>query len=333
VVVYAEQGIYAGWPANHGAWQWDDELLVGFMRGAFKEKSMHCIEEPYELMQARSLDGGETWSVEPTGIPVETENLIAARAPAGFSLRDSIIRVRGVYDHGGDYVLPEGCFFASEDRGKSWAGPYAFVGLEEEFAEPQQCTARTRVLLQDDDQLVFLSRADRRMWGTDETFLAVHYDGRFYPRGIVCSDRARAVMPAVAAVDGRIVAVCRRRSHERKDGGWVEAFGSDDAGRNWKPLAEVGRTGLHNGNPPALAVSEGKLVCCYANRSNGEVIARTSEDRGESWSLPTVLRKTIFTDIGYPQLFLRGDGALVCVYYFADQERSQQYIAATIFTP
>lgn len=35
--VYAEHGMYAGWPANHGAWQWGDEFLVGFMRGPYKK--------------------------------------------------------------------------------------------------------------------------------------------------------------------------------------------------------------------------------------------------------------------------------------------------------
>ena len=30
VVVYQEEGRFGGWPANHGAWSWDDEIVVGF---------------------------------------------------------------------------------------------------------------------------------------------------------------------------------------------------------------------------------------------------------------------------------------------------------------
>ena len=33
VVVYREEGRFAGWPANHGIWAWGDEILVGFSRG------------------------------------------------------------------------------------------------------------------------------------------------------------------------------------------------------------------------------------------------------------------------------------------------------------
>ena len=37
VVVYQEEGKFAGWPANNGAWIFDgDELLVGFTRGIYE---------------------------------------------------------------------------------------------------------------------------------------------------------------------------------------------------------------------------------------------------------------------------------------------------------
>ena len=39
VVVYQEEGKFAGWPANNGAWIFEgDELLVGFTRGEYKLK-------------------------------------------------------------------------------------------------------------------------------------------------------------------------------------------------------------------------------------------------------------------------------------------------------
>ena len=30
VIIYKEAGRYGGWPANHGLWQWGDEMVVGF---------------------------------------------------------------------------------------------------------------------------------------------------------------------------------------------------------------------------------------------------------------------------------------------------------------
>ena len=33
VIVYRESGRFTGWPANNGAWIWDNEILVGFVLG------------------------------------------------------------------------------------------------------------------------------------------------------------------------------------------------------------------------------------------------------------------------------------------------------------
>jgi hypothetical protein len=321
-IVYADPGMYAGWPANHGAWQWGDEFLVGFLRGPFKRKSIHDIGEPFELMQARSRDGGRSWQAEPAAIPVDT----AGMPTTPWCIEDSIIRVRGSYDHGGDFVDPPGCFYASEDRGRSWHGPHGFVGLEDLFGEPMLNTSRTRVL----GDLLFMSRADGRAWGSDETLCVQHCGGQFRPIGTVCADRARAVMPAAAELDGRLVVVCRRRNTNRR-GGWIEAFKSDDAGHGtWRSLGEVGETGCRNGNPPALvALPGGALLCTYANRSDRRLMGAISVDRGERWQ-QFVIREGGDDDIGYPQLFLRSDGMPVCVYYWADAERPQQHIAATV---
>lgn len=323
VTVFREQGTYAGWPANHGAWQWGDEFLVGFISGPYKHEPMHNVGEPLTLRQARSCDGGKTWAVEEPGIPTELDPVFVKNEHWG---DEAIIRVRGVYDHGGDYVPPEGGFFVSVDRGHEWSGPFAFAGLEDVFADPQQCTARTSVL----GDLVFLSRADQRMWGTDETFCASFDGHRFALRGWVCNDDARSVMPVAARIGKRIVAVCRRRSSQRR-GGWIEAFGSDDDGRNWRPLSEVGQTGKNNGNPPALIAADGILVCAYGNRTDHQIIARASRDGGQTWSLPLVLRQGEASDIGYSQLLRRQDGALVCVYYWAQDHSDQQHIEATHF--
>ena len=68
VMVYFEQGRFGGWPANHGIWSWGNEILVGFSRGYYKDLGLerHNIdrEKPEEHLLARSLDGGETWTLE-----------------------------------------------------------------------------------------------------------------------------------------------------------------------------------------------------------------------------------------------------------------------------
>ena len=75
VVVYREEGRFAGWPANHGIWAWGDEILVGFSRGYYQDRGpFHHIdkEKPEEFLLAaasteerpgrsRSLSRGAFW--------------------------------------------------------------------------------------------------------------------------------------------------------------------------------------------------------------------------------------------------------------------------------
>lgn len=325
VKVFSESGIYAGWPANHGAWQWGDEFLVGFLWGKYKRTSMHNIAEPFTKSLARSLDGGATWRVETPN--VDFECICPADTAPSFDLNQSIMRVCGVYDHGGDVCYEPGGFYLSEDKGKSWLGAYPFTGLEEMLSGDYLCTARTRV----QDGLIFLSRGQKRMWGTDETFCATHDGTRFVFKSWVCNDNARAVMPAVARVEGTLVAVLRRRRTAKREG-WIDAFFSEDEGVSWKALGQVGVTGSRNGNPPALiALPDGRLCCCYGDRDHGNILCTFSSNKGKTWAPPVLVRSGSESekDIGYPQLFLRSDGVPVCVYYWADSSTPHQHIAAT----
>src|SRR5690606_25523402 len=68
IVVYKERGRFGGWPANHGIWQWKDEILVGFSAAYFKRmplnRHQYDSDKPEEPRLARSLDGGNTWKIE-----------------------------------------------------------------------------------------------------------------------------------------------------------------------------------------------------------------------------------------------------------------------------
>ena len=334
-IVYAEQGIYAGWPANHGAWQWGNEFLVGFLRGKYKITSMHNIEEPFEKVFARSLDGGETWKLERPKT-IDGFDCLSPTVPPPFYLmdRDTIIRCCGVYDHGGDECNEEGGFYLSRDRGHNWEGPYQFVGdmLHWYAGGTDINTSRTRVL----GNLVFLSKGLSQMWGQDSTFCAIHNGEEFIHRGDVCGDDARAVMPAVAFCNfgGRIVATLRRRKSGKRNG-WIDSVYSDDGGRTWSQPMFVADTGGRNGNPPALISSlDDRLICAYGNRDEGSMCYSISLN-GMHWTSSELIRKGNddsyggYLDIGYPQLFMRNDGVPVCVYYWTEPDRLHQHIVAT----
>ena len=93
VVVYSEQGRFAGWPANHGIWSWGDEILVGFSRGYYKDRGpFHHIdkEKPEEFLLARSKDAGASWTVEqprPAGALAGTLGMRHGLMPPGVAGR------------------------------------------------------------------------------------------------------------------------------------------------------------------------------------------------------------------------------------------------------
>ena len=65
-IVYFEEGRYGGWPANHGMWSWDDEVLVGFVAASYRETRGFHTYDPATARShyARSGDGGLTWTIE-----------------------------------------------------------------------------------------------------------------------------------------------------------------------------------------------------------------------------------------------------------------------------
>lgn len=326
-IAYAEHGVYAGWPANHGAWQWGDEMLVGFLRGRYKQKSMHNIAEPFEKMHVRSFDGGETWRLEKPLVKESVDTgfncLSPHRVPPKFSLSRSIIRVCGVYDHGGDECDERGGFYGSNDRGMTWEGPFLFEGIR--LPDGMLNTSRTRTL----GELVFMSSGQAAIWGTDYTYCARHDGSKFSYVGTVCEDEARAVMPAVARVNGNIFCAMRRRKSGKREG-WIDLCVSNDEGESWSVPRFVGVTGSHNGNPPALlALKDGRLLCAFGNRDEGCIVGAVSEE-GKLWN-SFVIRSSESerVDIGYPQLLMRSDGIPLCFYYWTSDDRPHQHIAVT----
>lgn len=324
MTVYGEPGVYAGWPANHGAWQRGDEFLVGFMRGKFAEHLMHNIDPPFEKLQARSLDGGESWKVEISNVDFMGESAIYHLTD--FDPKTDILRLCGNYDTGGETCRREGAVYRSRDFGHEWEGPYIFMEIKDRKI---QGTSRTCLL----DDFLFVSVAWKEFWGTDAT-ACLRWNGiKFQVVSHVLADECRAVMPAVARLpNGRVVVVLRRRGKSSARGGWIDAVWSDDNCKTWSAPVHVADTGLWNGNPPALIERGGFLFCAYGNRDDCAMHLSWSPN-GNLWSSlqeSAPFRQGECHDIGYPRLFKRSDGKLVCVYYWSDAGEEQR-IEATIF--
>ncbi len=377
VVVYHEEGKFLGWPANNGAWSADGvNMLVGFTRGDYELiKDNHNIGGNRVSWLARSTDMGQTWKgydpVNYVGDFGDEPELITLKNPIDFSRPQFAMRLVGTSYHGAEDA--RGHLFFSYDAGKSWKGPYR-LGADDIREWPElkntsltnktELTPRTDYVVEGKDRcLIFMSVREKGKFGTDRLFCMRTVDGgrTFKFVGWVVPpfddskvdhavkvkleednaqnphpDECRAVMSqTIKLKNGKLISAMRRRY---KDHNWVDAYVSEDGGKSWTFLSEVGDAGAGNGNPPALNITDkGRLVAIFGNREvPGTMMVVYSDNEGESWSKPKILRdgygsvdmETI--DLGYPQLLRRKDGKMIALYYWSTKD-CLHHIAATIW--
>lgn len=307
-------GEYAGWPANHGAWAWGDELLAGYASGRYDpaHAGMHRTSGGLVRRLARSRDGGATWAVEWPDADLEGEDP-AGPPPASVGPRTHALRVCGHYDHGGEAAPPGGALYASADRGATWGGPWELAGMEREFDRSHRCTARTCV----HGDLVFLARARFTAFGTDEALCCRMEGGRLRLLSVLSPDGVRCLPYSAARAHGHLWLGVRQRAF-RTDANWVSVYASTDGGESWchPPGGAVG-TGEHNGSPPALAALGGQLYMAVAHRGDGALRLHRWSVRTRCWAECGDLRRGCSVDSGYPVLLPTSRG-LACVHYWSE---------------
>jgi hypothetical protein len=345
VKVYAEPGRFGGWPANYGIWCWDNEILVGFAAGYYKDlgPSLHNIdrEKPEEHLLARSLDGGETWSIEnpaAKGALIPNGPMLHGVVPPGLKEKPWTDCPGGI-----DFTNPNlvftalmtdtnsgpSRFYYSNDRGKNWLGPYRLPLFDQ-----KGIAARTDYVVNGkNDCMLFLTAAKQN--GREGRPLCVRtIDGGKtwkFVSWIADEPTGYAIMPSTVRLgaDELLTAI---RYHDNKKG-WLDMFRSLDNGRTWKfdsrPAADLGE-----GNPASMIrLADGRVCLTYGYRGNSSGIrARLSSDGGHTWGKEIILRDDGGgRDLGYPRSVQRKDGKIVTVYYFHDQPKSDRYIVATIW--
>ena len=345
VVVYDEEDRFGGWPANHGIWIWENEILFGFSAGHLQrtDPDRHPIDRdrPEEHMLARSLDGGETWTIEKTddlipppepghmaGVPTEEGGSEPVDFPGGldFTQPDFAISFRMASHHDGP-----SWFYYTEDRGHNWEGPFSLP----DFDTPGVPARTDYIVNGPHDMFVFLTAAkpDGR---EGRPFVARTTDGAGsfeFVSWIMPEPQGFGIMPSSVRLDEEtILTSIRRREGPRR---WIENFISRDNAQSWESHG-VAAPDVGRGNPPhMIELEDGRLVLTYGHRAEPYGIrARISDDRGDSWSDPIVLRDDAGDwDIGYPRTVQRPDGKLVTVYYYNIEVDGERIIAATIWDP
>ncbi|HPO07979.1 MAG TPA: sialidase family protein [bacterium] len=331
-VVIKESGRFSGWPANHGIWSWGNEIVVGFQHGYYKENPTggHAIDRdrPSENKMARSLDGGETWTIEtPTYADRNKTSLDPATIEGGidFSNPDLALRFSG------------GSFHYSLDRCHTWQGPYTLPT----FGRPG-LLCRTDYIVEGKDRVTAFIAAEKdggeegqplciRTTDGGRTWNLVGWIGQQPP-----ATYGYAIMPATIALkDGGYLSIIRRGGvFDGQKRWWLEAFLSPDDGHSWYMLDQP-RIDTH-GNPATLTrLDSGEIAMTYGWRSAPYGIrARISKDEGQTWDPEIILRcDGASWDLGYPRTVQRPDGKCVTVYYFHHPDQPERYIGCTIWDP
>ncbi|HLJ18443.1 MAG TPA: sialidase family protein [Bryobacteraceae bacterium] len=334
-LVYREAGRFGGWPANHGIWSWGDEILVGFSAAYFKEqppdRHQQDHDKPEEPRLARSLDGGETWTIEaPPGLlppaqgghePQDMKKPMDFRHP-GFAMT-----VRFLDSNTGPSLL-----WYSYDKGRTWKGPFRFPQFGNGVA------ARTDYLINGKrDALVFLTAAkSNRKEG--RPFCVHTIDGGLTWKFVsFIGEEPKdgfAIMPSTVRLSRRELLTMVRV----KDGteNRIDAYRSHDDGGTWQRQGAVADTGKFGGNPPMLfKLRDGRLCLTYGYRAQPYSIrALLSHDQGRTWGGIVTIRDSAATwELGYTRSVQRPDGKIVTVYYFNDAPHNERFIAATIWDP
>lgn len=352
VKVYYEPGMFGGWPANHGIWIWDNEILVGFSKGYYKDlgPERHNIDRErteWHLL-ARSLDGGETWTIEDPG---ETGALVVPDLGEDGSYHGTIREdvtpqeARDCNDEI-DFTHPDFAlkaftddidagqsrFWYSYDRGRSWEGPCRIPN----FDSPGTA-ARTDYIV-DDSQTCTLFLTAAKPDGEEGRPMCIRTDDGGKSWSFVSwigpEPEGFAIMPAsVRLSDREILVTVRRREGPKR---FITAYLSEDNGQTWTHLGNPAEdTG--EGNPPAMIqLRDGRILLVYGYRAEPYSIrAKLSSDEGKTWSEPYILRGDgSGRDIGYPRVVQRPDGKVVAVYYFMDEETGpERYVEAAIWSP
>jgi len=355
VTVFRDAERYAGWPANYGIWCWNGEIVVGFTVGyPDKGAGFHPRDRtrPLTAHQARSSDGGFSWTVEETNCHVPAAGSLSADEHVVDELK---IGDRAAWDdlplgspRALDFKDPElalmcgrtglaagarSWFYTSRDRCRSWQGPYLFP----DFDVPGTA-ARTDYVVRSSEHALFFFTGAKSDGGEGRVFCAETNDGGVsfqFLSWVSPEPEGFTIMPASLALpSGRLLSALRCRDDVKHN--FIDLYASDDAGRSWQWLARPAPSTGYGGNPPTLhRLPDGRLCIIYGHRAEPFGIqAVLSEDDGRTWTDPVVLRDDAGNhDLGYPRTVVRADGTVVTVYYYNDDPEGERYIAATLWRP
>ncbi len=345
-VLYSSEGRFAGWPANHGIWVWENEILVGFVEAEHMDRSGHTYNaETARNKYGRSFDGGETWTLSDAYDLGQTgrgyDNAIAidkAETPR------VLARPMGDFSQPGflftllrhDNSFGPSHFYHSGNKGHQWHGPYILPNLQTDGI-----ASRTDYLIDGPQEMSLFFTAAKSNKREGRIGLMRTFNGGIdwqWVSWIGSEPEGFDIMSSsIRLSETEILTIIRSRTAERHD--YLSAYSTADNGTTWERLRNPVEDTGQGGSPPALLkMADGRLALAYIYRSEygSRVNLRFSNDEGRSWSPEIVVRCSdgATRDAGYPRMVQRADGKLVIVYYWNHARKKgalpYRYIATTI---
>ena len=363
VIVYREQGKFAGWPANYGMWNWGDEIVVSFTQCTFQAHAgFHARTEdlPAYPLQSRSLDGGRTWQTirtpapSPGGRGFSADEHMIPELMVARAIEEKQAPLPAPCPGGIDFTHPDfalmcartglgggtlAWFYTSADRAHSWQGPYSFPLFGQTGIE-----ARTATIINSPSDCMFFLTAARDDGGEGKgVLMARTKDGGKtinFVSWVATSQVDDLIMPSSVRVDDHTLLTAIRCNVAvgvfEIVPTWIDLYQSTDNGATWsylnRPVPDAGS----GGNPPAMIkLQDGRVCLTYGYRAVPFGIrARLSEDGGKTWGEVIHLRDDGgCSDLGYPRTIQRPDGVIVTTYYFNDDPDTERFIGATLWKP
>ena len=312
---------------------------------------------PFITKQARSLDGGRTWTVgnpdltSPGGKGLSADEHVEDIFKVGYKLcgMDAPTPCPGGIDFTHpDFALmcaktglDEGCksfFYTSNNRCHSWQGPFSLPMYDQ-----TGIAARTDYLVDNKSTCTLFLTANKtngeegrvftaRSRNAGKTFDFLSFIGP-EPVGF-------EIMPASLRVSESdiIVAIrcCERLETFETSKHWIDVWRSTDNGSTWSHQNTPTKNTGNGGNPPTLTrLYDDRIALVYGYRAEPfNICARLSNDGGTSWGDEIVLRTGGGNqDIGYPRTVQNSDGQIVSCYYWNDTADGERYIGSTIWQP
>ncbi len=335
ITVAFDEPSFFGWPANHGIWKFDDELLVGFEKGIhhYNGPDVHALDRTIPTIRMFARFRPETgWVHEFPEIPaIDYENKTRLPdVPADLLTPES-----------GLYLMPSGWdgnvftqLMVTNDKGKSWQGPFyipdfGLVGV----------AARTDYIVCDGYFLLAMTgvKADGLEGNTFAAKLT--FDGKWEKLGMMGEDPPEGdfrIMPAIARLpDGSLLGIGRYASENEPGFTQLDVYLSNNEGKTWDyetKLTYVGND-MSGGSPPALCtLPDGTVLLAFFRRQSPHGLFITTTRDGKNWSEPQALRTdAVNTDIGYPRIAFFNNEVHI-LYYYNLGEEAPRFVADTVIS-